>query len=141
MMFLKTSLFYTVLNFVIIGFASAYYFVIPQLYFSQSEAFATLYYKCPTCLIAKKNAALDFAKGEYQVVFWGLGNIAENKIFRTNLFVNYKVIAISGGCMPFSEMECYSIKMEQLLFKKYGNNFIYKTYKHADSLKKLSQNY
>ncbi|TKC08305.1 hypothetical protein FA048_14205 [Pedobacter polaris] len=139
MNFIKISIYASALNFIILGLASAYYFVIPQMYFWQDETFATLYYKCPTCSIAKENAAIDFKKGEYQVVFWGLGNIANNKIFRLNLLANYKTKAISGGCVPLSEMNCYSIKMQQLLFKKYGNNFIFNTYKKADSLDNLSQ--
>ena len=135
MMFLKTALFSTALNFIIIGFASVYYFVIPQLYFSKSETFATLYYRSTSCQIAEQNAVSDFKKGEYLIIWWGLPSDEEfDKIFYSIITSKYKIKSFRGGCVPLIEMDCYNIKMRGLLYKKYGNSFMFNSYKEAKSL-------
>lgn len=134
MKFTKLVLFSVALNFVIIGFASAYYFVIPQMYFSRSDSFAKLYYKCSTCSTAEKNAVIDFKKEEYQIIWWGLLSTSDYATFKSILSTEYNIKIIGGGCINIPEMQCYSIKMQKMLNKKYGNGFMAKAYKKAEKL-------
>lgn len=64
----------------------------------------------------------------------GLDNFATNDRFSSKLLDKYKIKAIPGGCMRLTEMDCYSIKMQELLFKKYGEDVLYNTYKEIDTL-------
>lgn len=134
MMFLKTIIYSLAFNFLFIGISVTYYFIIPQLYFTHTNSFSELYYRCTSCKIAEQNAIDDFKNKNYQVVFWGLDNLATNDRFSSKLLDKYKIKAIPGGCVRLTEMDCYSIKMHQLLFKKYGEDVLYNTYKEIDTL-------
>lgn len=134
MMFIKTTIYSAVFNFLFIGIAVTYYFIIPQPYSTYTKSFSQLYYRCTSCNIAEQNAIDDFKNKNYQVVFWGLDNLANNDRFSSKLLDKYKIKAISGGCMRLTEMDCYSIKMHQLLFKKYGEDVLYNTYKEIDTM-------
>ncbi|RZK57637.1 MAG: hypothetical protein EOO91_09805 [Pedobacter sp.] len=135
MKFTKLVLFSFAFNFVIIGFASAYYFVIPEMYFYHSKAYAELYYKCTTCLVAEKNAVIDFEKEKYQIIWWGLLNETDYSTFKSILSTEYDITLFVGGkCTSIPEMQCYSIKMQKLLNKKYGSGFMAKAYKKAEKL-------
>lgn len=70
MMFIKTTIYSAVFNFLFIGLSTIYYFIIPQLYFTQTKSFSQLYYRCTSCKIAEQNATDDFKNKNYQVVFW-----------------------------------------------------------------------
>jgi hypothetical protein len=131
MKFTKLVLFSVALNFVTIGFATAYYFVIPQMYFYRSKAFAKLYYKCATCSVAEKNAVIDFEKKECQIIWWGLLSTHDYSTFKSILSTEYNIKIIGGGCATITEMQCYSIKLQKLLNKKHGSGFMTKAYQKA----------
>lgn len=136
MKFTKLVLFSVALNFVIIGFTSAYYFVIPQVFFSLPKEMAMIYYKCTSCSIAIENAVSDFNEGNYKIVNWGLTSGNPEKLITVSsiLELDYNIKSFQGGCMPISEINCYSNKMRQLLVKKYGNHFIGDAFRKAVKL-------
>ncbi|TCC92117.1 hypothetical protein EZ428_10320 [Pedobacter frigiditerrae] len=136
MKFTKLVLFSFAFNFVIIGFASAYYFVIPQAFFSQRKDMAMIYYKCTSCSVAIENAVSDFNGGNYQIISWGLPDGNPKKLITVNsiLELDYNIKSFHGGCMSIPLINCYNNKMYQLLFKKYGNHFIGDAFRKAVKL-------
>ena len=125
MKFTKLVLFSGALNFVIIGFASAYYFVIPQVFFSLPKEMALIYYKCTSCSIAIENAVSDFNAGNYEIVNWGLNSGNSEKLITVTSILesDYNIKILHGGCTSIPEINCYSNKMNELLVKKYGHYY------------------
>ncbi|RZK74794.1 MAG: hypothetical protein EOO92_16790 [Pedobacter sp.] len=133
MKFIKITLLSIAFNLIILGFASAYYFAIPQMYFSHGSDFAKLYYRCASCTVATENAINDFAKEDYNII---MGGLETDFLFSSILLADYNIKTIQVGCMSTPEMSCYNIKIHELLFNKFGNNFLNKAYKEARQLDK-----
>ncbi|RZJ79363.1 MAG: hypothetical protein EOO47_11055 [Flavobacterium sp.] len=136
MKFTKLVLFSFAINLAMIGFASAYYFVIPQVFFYKPKDIAMIYYKCTSCSAAIENANSDFNAGNYQIVNWGLvyGNSEKLITVSSILERDCNIKMFGGGCMPISEIDCYNNRMRQLLNKKYGNRFIEDAFRKAVKL-------
>lgn len=136
MKFTKLVLYSVALNFVIIGFASAYYFVIPQVFFSRPEEIAMVYYKCTSCSAATDHAVSDFKAGNYKIINWGLFSGNSEKLITVSSILDrdYNIKMLGGGCMPISEIDCYNNRMRELLNKKYGNHFMRDAFRKAVEL-------
>ncbi|MBB2144222.1 hypothetical protein GM921_01880 [Pedobacter sp. LMG 31464] len=96
-----------------------------------------LYLKCTNCTIGKEQAITDFKKGTYQIVTWGLPDTRYDTIVYPSdiLESDYKIKTIRGNnCVSYYAIDCYTIKMYQLLSVKYGNDFVGASHRKAYQL-------
>ncbi|WP_298902700.1 hypothetical protein [uncultured Psychroserpens sp.] len=79
-----------------------------------------------TCESGEDMATKDFDKGIYKVYSFGLlGKIEDygfGEYYKDYVFKKYGVLFIHQGCVIVKDEECYTIKMEELLYQKYGKN-------------------
>ncbi|MEO7978134.1 hypothetical protein [Flavobacterium sp.] len=94
-------------------------------------------YRFKNCDEGRNEAQIAFSKGIYNSVSYGL-IIHRNPKFDTFL-VNYRkekygIISKTGGCVVTDYTECYSEKMRDLIFKKFGNDIFERSKKEAEKL-------
>jgi hypothetical protein len=77
--------------------------------------------KCTTCEVARQLAEEDFKANKYQIIYWGLEAYPPDQLNcrMCNFIKKHQIKIIRGGCVMFSEVECYDIRMRELLFKDY----------------------
>ena len=87
---------------------------------------ATLVKTTFTCENGTDKAIEDFNNGIYKVYSFGLlANIEDygfNDYYEDYVFKKYGVLFSHRGCVVMSNDECYSNKMEELLYQKYGKD-------------------
>jgi hypothetical protein len=80
--------------------------------------------QCETFQKAEDLASTDFAQGKYTLIL-SFGNNVEAGLKRNNLLKSkYNIDVLYSRCVTSSEVYCYSYTMEQLLYRKYGDEFL-----------------
>lgn len=94
-------------------------------------------YRFKNCDEGINEAQIDFAKGIYNSVSYGL--IIQRDAKFDEFLANYRkekygIVSKTGGCVVTDYTECYSNKMEDLIFKKFGKDIFERSKKEAEKL-------
>lgn len=103
-------------------------------------AMEELRHKCRDCEKARQLAYQDFNRNKFRIIFWGL---PDERVTRTELMPllaeRFTIQALFGGCIEKPNVECYNGKMKELLFAKFGKDYLHQAYSEAEQRYKLKQ--
>ncbi|MBI2281241.1 MAG: energy transducer TonB [Bacteroidetes bacterium] len=78
-----------------------------------------------TCEDGTKKAENDAKQGIYKLLSYGLPYYEDwhfQEYYEAYVQKNYGIEIGNGGCIVFDESECYSKRMEELIYDKFGND-------------------
>jgi TonB family protein len=87
-----------------------------------------------TCSDGLSNAESDAEKGIYKLFSYGLPHYDDwdfQKFYEEYVENQYGIKIGNAGCIVYDETECYSNRMKELIFKKFGKDILKKAKKQA----------
>ncbi len=102
-------------------------------------------YKRITCEDGIEQAILDASKGGYKLISYGLMISFEDygfgEFYSDFVYKKFGIQFSNGGCVIMPDTKCYKEKIEELNFKKYGNDIFIKAKETARNNFKVTKQY